>query len=90
MKYSINCNGPNEIPTKYPLLLEFQNCRFLEKRTSEQKIEAGLLILTVISYLMPKRQDLVKVVEDFLILELKFLTTTQSKSWVSNFSLGIR
>jgi len=90
MKYSIDCNGASEIPQTYPLLIEFQNCKFLEKKTAEQRIETGLLILTVISYLMPKRQDLVKVIEDFLIQYLKFLTTTQSSLFFSYYSIKSR
>ena len=78
MKYSIDCDGPNEIQAKYSILSEFQNCRFLEKKSAEIRLETSLLILTVVSYLMPKRKDLIKLIEDFLIEYLKFLTSNQS------------
>lgn len=77
MKYSIDCSSPNEIQQRYPLLAEFQNCKFLEKKSSEIRIETGLLILTVVSYLIPKRKDLLNTIEDFLIQYYKFFTSTQ-------------
>ena len=80
MKYSIDCSGPNEIPTRYPLLTDLQTCRFIDKKSPESRIETCIMILTVVSYLMPKRKDLIKVIEDFLLQYLKFLTTTQSSN----------
>lgn len=78
MKYSIECNNPLEIQLKFPLLSEFASCKYIENKSAELRIESGLLILTVISYLIPKRQDLVKVIEDFFIAYLKFFNTTSS------------
>lgn len=78
MKYSIECNNPQEIQQKFPLLSEFASCKYIKKKSAELRIESGLLILTVISYLIPKRQDLVKVIEDFFTTYLKFFSTTTS------------
>lgn len=79
MKYSIESNVASDIPQKYPVLTEFASCRFIERKSAEIRVETCLLILTLISYHMPKRKDLIKGIEDFLTIYVNFFMNNQSK-----------
>ena len=72
LKYSIESNNPIDFSTHYVALKEISDCKFLKSYTSETRVETSFLILTILSYLMPKRRDLIKTLQDILIVNTKY------------------
>jgi len=58
IEYSIFSNKLEEIPTKYPLLQKIMNTKFFKQTTPLMKVEACLSAITIPSYYIPKRLDL--------------------------------
>ena len=56
--YSLLSDNPAEIPTKFSVLSEFQNSIFLTKTSATIRVETCLVVLSVLSYLLPRRSDL--------------------------------
>ena len=58
INYSLVSDNAAEIPTKFPVLSEFQNAIFITKTSATLRVETCLVVLSVLSYLIPRRSDL--------------------------------
>lgn len=58
MDYSFASNSPADIPENFKLLNEYKDCVLLSKTSAETRVETCLLVLSILSYTLPKRADL--------------------------------
>ena len=58
INYSLVSDNVIEIPTKFPVLSEFQKAIFITKTSATIRVETCLVIISVLSYLIPRRSDL--------------------------------
>lgn len=67
IRYSIESNNVNDIPAKYFYLKNITNCRIIAKVEKEVRIETSLLIFCILSYIIIKRNDIIKLIEKMLV-----------------------
>lgn len=77
LDYAIKGAKP-ETAKDYIALVEFQNSVFIAKTRDEIIVETSVLVLTVLSYLIPKREDLLKVLDETMCSHLESLYATPS------------
>lgn len=58
LEYTFESNNPDHIKEKFPLLSEYKDSLIITKTTPESRVETCLLVLSVLSYSLPKRGDL--------------------------------
>jgi len=61
--FSLASDNVPEIPQKYPRLKDYQNSSILANTSSETRVETCILVLSVISYQMDTRDDLLRPIE---------------------------
>lgn len=64
IQFSIKHDTLEQIDTLLPGLAPYKNTVFLSKFSRESKIDASLVCLSVLSYLTPKRPDIVALIEN--------------------------
>ena len=58
INYSLRSNKPEDLSTKFLQLQRYANCSFLISTPQEIRVESCLVIFSVLSYVIPKRQDI--------------------------------
>jgi hypothetical protein len=73
MQFSLTCDDVLQIATKFPELQPLVGHPFLDKTvtSAELRTETCFMALSVMSYLLPKRHDLVRLLEIFLRQQLQ-------------------
>jgi hypothetical protein len=68
MKYSIVCDNLEKVQ-EFPFLVPFQFSNFLNPALTNAEIrtETCLMGLCIMSYLIPKRADIIKEIEAFIV-----------------------
>jgi len=66
MEYSLVCNNIEEIPTRYPSLMEYSNSLLLSRTSPKIRLETSIIALTSVSYHVSKRSDLAESLENFM------------------------
>jgi hypothetical protein len=72
--YINNYQENDDMKMNFIVLIEFFKSRFLSKNRSEIIIETSIMALTIISYLLPKRQDVIKSLDFIIKKDQKLLT----------------
>jgi hypothetical protein len=67
INYSLVSDNPQEIPNKFQVLAEFANSNFLTKTPANIRTETCLIVISVLSYLIPRRNDLMTLLEQTLM-----------------------
>jgi hypothetical protein len=62
IQYSIKSDNLEDLDTKYPVLKEFSQSVFMHT-PAEIRVETCLLVISILSYLLPKRADLIITLE---------------------------
>lgn len=77
---SIEFEDINDIDAKYPQLINFKQTVFFARTPRHIRIETSLLSLSILSYLTPKRPDIVKMIENLFITHSAFFFNPQLTS----------
>ena len=68
LSYSIKYDDLSKIDEHYPHMKDYKDSIFLNKslNSAESRVETCILVLSVLSYVLPKRNDLVDILEKTL------------------------
>ena len=58
MNYSLEVNDASQIQNKYPVLASISKSIFLNESSAESRIESSFVILSILSYSIAKRKDI--------------------------------
>jgi len=76
LDYSISSNNASEIEEKFKLLLEYKDSVIVARTPAVSRVETCLLVLSILSFSLPRRPDLMMLLETTLLGYAKFFYET--------------